>query len=299
MTAPATLAEALAQLQGQMPRVAKEAAGQVGPRQYEYARLEDIAPKLYPVMASLGLSFSAKPTIRKGRFVLAYNLLHVSGESIDGCYPLPDPERYGPQDLGKAITYARRYALCAITGLAPGGDDDDEASAQPHPPLPAPATQADADAQGRMSEQQRARHRNLERDTVRSPKKATRSKPAGPDPDDPWTADPGPVTPARAQDIRRAAEDGISPEDRPGSILPGQHRALEALLTVYGIDSADREGRHQALRVTLGLDELGSVTSLSLAQASEAIRRIQDQISAERAKAAAERAKAAAGTGHD
>ncbi len=141
-----------------------------------------------------------------------------------------------------------------------------------------------------MSERQRAQHRNLERDTVRNPRKATRSKPAGPDPDDPWAADPGPVTPARAQDIRRETEDGINPEDRPGSILPGQHRALEALLTIYGIDPKDREGRHQALRIILGLDELGSVTGLSLAQASEAIRRIQDQISAE---------KAAAGTGHD
>jgi len=39
--------------------------------------------------------------------------------------PLIYPETSNPQELGKAMTYAERYALCAMLGLA--GEDDDDA----------------------------------------------------------------------------------------------------------------------------------------------------------------------------
>ena len=78
------------------------------------------------------------------RVVLAYSLLHKSGGAVAGEYPLP---RDGsPQAIGSALTYARRYALCAVTGVAPGGSDDDGAAAeayarrpQPQPEQPDPA----------------------------------------------------------------------------------------------------------------------------------------------------------------
>jgi hypothetical protein len=129
---PGTLAEALAQLQGRLPRVAKEHTAKVetktgGNYKYAYADLTDVSEKLLPILSALGLSFTARPTISgdEPRFVLLYTLHHISGDGISGEYPLPDPDRLGPQDLGKAITYARRYALCAVLGLAPAEDDDD------------------------------------------------------------------------------------------------------------------------------------------------------------------------------
>jgi hypothetical protein len=63
------------------------------------------------------------PTVSEGKFVLAYELRHTSGEQIDGLWPLPD--RGTPQEIGSAITYARRYSLCAVTGVAPADDDRD------------------------------------------------------------------------------------------------------------------------------------------------------------------------------
>ena len=39
---PATLAAALAQLQGQLPRIVKKSTGQVGTRTYKYGDLGDI-----------------------------------------------------------------------------------------------------------------------------------------------------------------------------------------------------------------------------------------------------------------
>jgi hypothetical protein len=69
------------------------------------------------------LVFTSWTQFSGDRFVLAYKLLHVSGESVAGEYPLPTGGT--PQALGSAITYGRRYALCAVTGLAPEDDDDD------------------------------------------------------------------------------------------------------------------------------------------------------------------------------
>lgn len=131
---PESLAAALAQLQAQLPDVRKGETAKVksdkGSYTYTYANLADCSRAIMPKLANLGLSFSAKPTIIDGRFTLAYVLRHVSGESDAGDYPLPDPNRSTPQQVGSAITYARRYALCAITGLSPDDDDDDGKAAQ-------------------------------------------------------------------------------------------------------------------------------------------------------------------------
>jgi hypothetical protein len=129
--APQSLAEALSALQAKLPRVAKENTAKVdtktgGGYSYKYADLTDVTEAIMPLMTALGLAFTCCPTIWTDRFVLAYQLLHTGGESVSGWYPLPSSGT--SQDIGKAITYARRYALCAVTGLAPGGDDDDAAA---------------------------------------------------------------------------------------------------------------------------------------------------------------------------
>jgi hypothetical protein len=155
MTETKSLAEALAMLQTKLPRIGKantaDVVTQKGSYKYTYANLAQISRALLPILGELGLSFTAKPTTVDGRFVLAYKLLHSSGESEPGEYPLPTGGT--PQSMGSAITYARRYCLCAVTGVAPDDDDDDGAAAeaearrpaaQPEPqwerPLPEPET---------------------------------------------------------------------------------------------------------------------------------------------------------------
>ena len=54
-------------------------------------------------------------------------LLHASGESIEGRYPLR-PVQNTPQGMGSAISYARRYALAAMVGVVSDDDDGNEAS---------------------------------------------------------------------------------------------------------------------------------------------------------------------------
>jgi len=133
-TKPLTLAEALAKLQAALPDVGKGQTANAGTYSYSYADLADCSTAIMPKLAQHGLSFSAKPTLTDdGRFVLRYVLRHTSGEDDGGDYPLPDPTKASAQQVGSAITYARRYTLCAVTGLAPHGEDDDGKAASARP----------------------------------------------------------------------------------------------------------------------------------------------------------------------
>lgn len=128
------LATALAAFQAELPRIGRDNTANVrsdkGSYQYRYADLGDISPEVLPLLAKHGLSWTCRPTIHHdGRFVLRYALLHASGETLEGDWPLPNPAS-SSQVLGSAVTYARRYCLCAVTGIAPGDDDDDAAAAQ-------------------------------------------------------------------------------------------------------------------------------------------------------------------------
>lgn len=120
--------KALVAFQKELPTVSKGNTAKAGSFSYKYADLTDVTEKIMPVLSKHGLAFSAMPNIIDGAFVLDYALLHASGEKVSGVYPLPS--HGSPQEIGSAITYARRYALVAITGVAPGGDDDDAAAAQ-------------------------------------------------------------------------------------------------------------------------------------------------------------------------
>lgn len=132
------LAAALAEVQKNLPKIRKGEVGRVSGKtkdgdpysyEYKYADLADITDAIMPILGEHGLAFTASPTfIEGGMLVLICELLHVSGESRTATWPLPQQGK--PQDLGSAITYGRRYTLCAMTGVAPEEDDDDGAAAQ-------------------------------------------------------------------------------------------------------------------------------------------------------------------------
>jgi hypothetical protein len=131
-----SLATALAAFQAKLPDVIKAQTATVqmktgGTYKYNYAGLPAVSSVVLPLLGAVGLSFSAKPTFNEaGKFVLAYRLLHSSGDEDRGEYPLPQSGT--AQEIGSAITYARRYALCSVVGVAPDEDDDGAAaSAKP------------------------------------------------------------------------------------------------------------------------------------------------------------------------
>jgi hypothetical protein len=120
---------AVAELQSELPVIGKDQTANAGQYSYSYADLTTIAAKALPLLSKHGLSFTAFPTMSEHGFVLKFALRHKDGHSEEGFYPLPDPVKSNAQQIGSAITYGRRYSLCAATGIAPGGEDDDGHSA--------------------------------------------------------------------------------------------------------------------------------------------------------------------------
>ena len=134
-----TLAAALAAFQAELPVVEQGSTAKVqtqkGPGySFKYADLADVSARVLPVLGRHGLAWMTRPTMSDGAFILIYELRHESGEVVDGVYPLPGPNTPA-QQMGGAITYARRYTLCAVTGVAPGGDEHaPEPVSEPEPP---------------------------------------------------------------------------------------------------------------------------------------------------------------------
>jgi len=142
-TAPhASLAEALAAFQAEVPKMSKDERakvkgetkdGRVYDKSYDYAGLDQFVEIVEPVLGKHGLSITSKSTFTPdGVFMLEVSLLHESGERETAYWPLPDPRRSGPQDIGSAYTYGRRYLGWGLTGTFPGGVDDDGKQAQQH-----------------------------------------------------------------------------------------------------------------------------------------------------------------------
>lgn len=143
-----SIAEALVAFQSDIPSVTKNASADTGKYGYEYASLDYLTPIVLKALTDVGIAYTAAPDVKDGIAVLNAQLIHESGTAIGGNYPLGNPN-IPAQSMGSAITYARRYALLALTGVAPGGEDDDGAaasSAQAAAEKPAEVKQTSAQA---------------------------------------------------------------------------------------------------------------------------------------------------------
>lgn len=76
-----------------------------------------------------GLSIMQLPKIGDGAVHLETILMHSSGEFISEEMRIPVTKQ-DAQGYGSALTYCRRYALCAFVGIAP--EDDDANGATQH-----------------------------------------------------------------------------------------------------------------------------------------------------------------------
>lgn len=126
------LAPALAAFQGSMGPLHKDksvkVASQKGSYSFKYAPLESIIEAIKGPLSANGLSFSQTVDYNAGgKLAVVTRLYHSSGEWISSMVPM-DIAASGMQALGSAITYARRYGLTNILGLAADEDDDGNAS---------------------------------------------------------------------------------------------------------------------------------------------------------------------------
>lgn len=93
-----------------------------------YADLAAVLEAIRKPLSDNGLSITQTTEVRDGGFVLVTTLRHSSGEWISSEYPLPVAAK--PQELGSALTYARRYSLSAMACIAADEDDDAEGARQ-------------------------------------------------------------------------------------------------------------------------------------------------------------------------
>lgn len=72
-----------------------------------------------------------------GVTVVITKIIHISGQSIEGEYPVIAKDMADAQKHGGGLTYARRYALASMLSVLQ--EDDDGNTAAGHTPSPSPA----------------------------------------------------------------------------------------------------------------------------------------------------------------
>lgn len=116
------LAAALAKAQGTMKAAT---FNKINPHfKNRYADLAAVVDAIRAPLSANGLAYTQATEVREGGLLLVTTLLHSSGQWVASEYPLPQAAR--PQELGSALTYAKRYSLSAIVGVAADDDDDAE-----------------------------------------------------------------------------------------------------------------------------------------------------------------------------
>lgn len=127
----AELTSALAKAQGEMKGADKDS---VNPHyKQKYADLASVWDACREPLSKHGLSVIQLPVADHAQVCVTTLLAHTSGEHI-GCELTMSAQQNTPQSIGSAITYARRYSLMAIAGIAPEDDDGNAASHQRNTP---------------------------------------------------------------------------------------------------------------------------------------------------------------------
>jgi ERF superfamily len=136
----AHIASALSKFQGEVTNPSKTKTAIIPPKdpkkqgyKYKYADLGDIIDTIREPLKKHGLSYIQNPVRNdKGDLEGVYTIiLHESGEyMIFDLVPIRAGANATPQQIGSALTYARRYSLSLALGIA--ADEDDDASAATH-----------------------------------------------------------------------------------------------------------------------------------------------------------------------
>lgn len=125
----AELFTALNKFQSELETVAKtKTSGKAGDKfAFGYAELGDYIEAAQPIIKDCGLAVTQVMGIKDGHSILITMLTHTSGQWLRGEYTLEAVGMKGvsrAQDMGAAITYARRYCYAAILGMASEDNED-------------------------------------------------------------------------------------------------------------------------------------------------------------------------------
>jgi hypothetical protein len=139
------LAKALNEAQKVMEHASKD--GKNPHFKSKYATLASCLDACKEPLSRNGLSISQAPQKIEAAWVLVTRLMHTSGQWLESECPIMNAKG-DAQGFGSGLTYARRYALSAIIGLAQDDDDANEAVKKDRPQAEAlkPVAESDEEA---------------------------------------------------------------------------------------------------------------------------------------------------------
>lgn len=130
------LAEALSKAQAKITGALKDSANPFF--KSKYADLASVWDACREQLSANGLAVIQTTDVDPEGVLVITTLAHSSGEWIRGRLRMV-PTKSDPQGVGSCLTYARRYALAAIVGVAQVDDDANAASnkaySAPHAPI--------------------------------------------------------------------------------------------------------------------------------------------------------------------
>lgn len=116
------------QVLNEVPNFSTDETANAGSRTYKYLNLATLLKNIKPIFEKHGIAFSQKVTfdgMGDGRQILGTveTIIFDENEQQTVCsYPFFITG--DPQQVGSAITYARRYSLTTVLGIFPDKDDD-------------------------------------------------------------------------------------------------------------------------------------------------------------------------------
>lgn len=125
------LAESLSIAQGAIENAEKTSANPFF--KSSYADLASIWDAIRCPLSANGLAIMQLPSAEGPRVTITTVLTHRSGQWISSDLTMTAKDDT-PQGIGSAITYARRYALQSVAGVAPEDDDGNGANGRGHQP---------------------------------------------------------------------------------------------------------------------------------------------------------------------
>lgn len=112
----------------EVPNFVTDETAQAGNRTYKYLNLATILKTIKPVFEKYGLAFSQRVTFDNAgearQIIGTVETIIFDDKDLMVACSYPFFVTGDPQQVGSAITYARRYSLYAVLGIFPDKDDD-------------------------------------------------------------------------------------------------------------------------------------------------------------------------------
>lgn len=123
---------AFVKMQAALPQIGKGKTATIatsggGSYSYSYADLPTIIEAVRPILVDHGFAVAQSVGGEHGVVTVTTILFHEAGHSEE-FGPTTVPASGDARSVGSAITYARRYGLCAALGIVPDEDDDGAAA---------------------------------------------------------------------------------------------------------------------------------------------------------------------------